>query len=194
MVNLIPIAALREIPIKGNLLEVFESKSPNLEHYSVIQFSRTNDKDIGNYQLPRIYRSLIGEKASKYLEDFPIDPTLPDHAGFTICKIYKSWPNCGEFIKEFSLKEYFGEHSHEHDESLFNQPANVTGFKAAENMLLDYLVDHHKMEDGYYLPIPFEKNGVLQGMIYLLYDKNTLHDNDIDAIESFRQRLEKRYG
>ncbi|MEL6589311.1 MAG: hypothetical protein AAFQ68_04495 [Bacteroidota bacterium] len=147
----------------------------------------------GRYQLPKTHTRIIGQPVSNYLETFSINPNLDEHQEFVITKIFHSWPHCSEHIQARPLNEYFGEESHTHDFSFLDRPADVKGFIAAEDYLLDTIVDQYSMKEGRYLPIPCEKNGKLTGVIYLLYDEKTLSPEEKELIEAIVKELQESY-
>ena len=192
MINAITLNSLKNISLENNLLKTFEGESKNLTYYTIIKLKSGKNSFVANYRLPEDYKNWIGIEVSDYLENFDINLKDKKYKELTIYKIFNNWPKCGEHIKEVSLKKYFEEDFDDLD--FLSQPPSIVGLKQAEDWFLDKIVDYKKMKAGYYLPVPYEENGQFLGMIYLIYDRIQMEDDDLKIIDDFRRKLVKKYS
>lgn len=194
MFSAIQFENLKKIPTEGNLLENIQAEAQKLKCFTIVQFKGKSKIPIANYKLPSQYKKLIGSRWAAYLKDFNIEPRNLDHRRFIISKIYNSWPYCAKYLKAVSLEEYFGIHSHQHDLSGLDPSSNISSFLKAEDWLLDTIVDHYQMKAGKFFPVPYEEEGKLLGVLYLIYDADQLTESEAKSLNIFQNKLIKKYS
>lgn len=194
MLDAIPFDLLKNLSLDGNVLEQIREEVRKLKSFTTVKIQNDGLNAFAHYELPKNSKLLIGEELTQYLESFKIEPNDSRHRHFSVSKIFNDWPNCANHLKPVSLVEYFGKDSHQHSSEFLTEPPTLNGFNQAEDWLVDTFVDKNMMEQGYYFPVPFENDGQLEGVLYLIYDDSKLTDSERESLEIFQNKLIQKYS
>ncbi|MEL7005424.1 MAG: hypothetical protein AAFN93_22230 [Bacteroidota bacterium] len=184
---------LKNPNFRENFLEYIERRAQKVKIYTVVEIVEGSVPPIARYKLSSNLQAIVGEDVANYLTTSNLLLDHPAHEEFTISKVFNDWPECGKHLEPISLAQYFGVHSHTFDEAVLQAPPAPENFKKVEEHLIDKIVDTHVLKEGYYLPVPYAKEGKLLGITYLIYDMEQLDAEEKKILADFRQKLQEYY-
>ncbi len=138
------------------------------------------------HPFPFLMRKIMGDKVADYLESYQIDLNDSDNDYFSVYHLFRDYSNSTKDpVYPVPLNEYFGETQEENSQLYLSGEKSIPAFLSAEAELVKALFRTFGSESVFFHPIPMGKNGVLERVIYLIFDREVLDEKEQAILDEF---------
>lgn len=167
--------------------EILARAATSQSPWTEIRIHREADRVWAQYHsFPFLMRKIIGDKVTDSLESYQIDLNDPKNDCFSVYHLYRDFSNSTQDpVSPVSMNRYLKEVEKEDPRIYPKGDSSIQSFKSAEAAMVKALLENDKSDSIFFHPIPCGNDGVLDKVIYLIFDRAILDEEQKAAIDAF---------